>query len=161
MFGDAQLAEFSESIIRKLRTNPAVVRAKTILMYYSLYDEVDTHTFIDHLAQQGKEVLLPVVVSNTEMELRRYTGTHDLRNGFFDIMEPVGDLFTDYDKIDVAVVPGMAFDSLGNRLGRGKGYYDRLLPQLTNTYKIGVCFPFQRVPAVPADKHDVRMDEII
>lgn len=59
------------------------------------------------------------------------------------------------------MVPGMAFDADGNRLGRGKGYYDRFLALVPDAYKIGVCFPFQKFPAVPVDDNDVKMDIII
>ena len=76
-------------------------------------------------------------------------------------MEPVGRLFNDYPSVDVAVVPGMAFDSRCNRLGRGKGYYDRMLPKLSNAYKIGMCFDFQKLPGIPADDHDIKVDEVI
>ena len=63
--------------------------------------------------------------------------------------------------IELVVVPGMAFDKQGHRLGRGKGYYDRLLPKLTNAYKLGVCFPYQYIEEVPTDEHDIRMDEVL
>ncbi len=83
-------------------------------------------------------------------------------------MEPVGEAFTDYEKIDVALVPGMAFDAAGHRLGRGKGYYDRFLSSHLSSLNshpspllIGVCFPFQRVAEVPSEEHDVLMDEVI
>ena len=69
--------------------------------------------------------------------------------------------FTDYAAIDFIVVPGVAFDAKGNRLGRGKGYYDRLLPRIPSAYKAGICFPFQLVEEVPAESFDVRMDIII
>ena len=77
-------------------------------------------------------------------------------------MEPSGGNFTDYAAIDLAIIPGMAFGSKGHRLGRGKGYYDRLLSQLTpKTIKIGLCFPWQRVDYVPTDENDVSMDYVI
>ena len=95
------------------------------------------------------------------MELRLFTGEADLRPGAFGIMEPVGQLVTDYDHIDLAVVPGMAFDACGHRLGRGKGYYDRLLPRLSHCYKIGICFDFQKVPSVPTEPTDIAMDEVL
>ena len=85
----------------------------------------------------------------------------DLQAGAFGILEPTGKLFTDYEKIDVVVVPGMAFDKEGHRLGRGKGYYDRFLAKIRNTYKIGLCFPWQLVDNVPTDEHDILMDEIM
>ena len=76
-------------------------------------------------------------------------------------MEPTGEVFTDYDAIDVAIIPGMAFDEAGHRLGRGKGYYDRFLARVPNLYKIGLCFSWQVVPHIPCDEHDIRMDRII
>lgn len=77
-----------------------------------------------------KQILLPVVTGD-DLELRVYTGPGDLATGAYGIEEPTGALFTDYDAIDFIVVPGVAFDRNGNRLGRGKGYYDRLLPPHT------------------------------
>ena len=95
------------------------------------------------------------------MELRCYEGPNDLMGGFFNIMEPVGKPFTQLESIDVAIVPGMGFDTRGNRLGRGKGYYDRFLARIPSLYKIGVCFPFQKMPGIPADDNDIMMDEVI
>jgi 5-formyltetrahydrofolate cyclo-ligase len=95
------------------------------------------------------------------MELRCYEGPQDLEGGFFNIMEPVGKAFSNYEEIDVAVIPGMAFDGRCNRLGRGRGYYDRLLPKLPQAYKIGICFDFQKLPGIPADEHDIKVDEIV
>lgn len=96
------------------------------------------------------------------METRLYETEKDLVEGAFNIMEPQGPLFTDYGKIDVVVVPGMAFDKKGNRLGRGKGYYDRFLSQLPPyIYKIGVCFDFQKFDNIPAEETDVRMDCVV
>ena len=140
---------------------PHLANADTLLIYSALPDEVPTQSLIDELVAQGKTVLLPRVVNDTDMELRQYTGTQDLQVGAFGILEPTGELFTDYEKIDVAVIPGMAFDKEGHRLGRGKGYYDRFLRLLSNTYKIGICFSWQLVDEVPTDEHDILMDEIM
>ena len=140
---------------------PAVQSARTVLLYSALPDEVPTQQLIDQLVAQGKTVLLPRVVSDTDMELRRYTGRHDLQAGAFGIMEPTGALFTDYAAIDVAIVPGMAFDAAGHRLGRGKGYYDRFLSRIPQVYKIGLCFSWQIVGEVPCDAHDIVMDQVL
>jgi 5-formyltetrahydrofolate cyclo-ligase len=161
MFSVEQLQNMSEDIIRRLMAHPRIKNANTILMYYSLDDEVNTHAAVDQLVSQGKHVLLPAVISDTEMELRCYEGPKDLEGGFFNIMEPVGKAFSNYEEIDVAVVPGMAFDGRCNRLGRGRGYYDRLLPKLPQAYKIGICFDFQKLPGIPADEHDIKVDEIV
>jgi 5-formyltetrahydrofolate cyclo-ligase len=95
------------------------------------------------------------------MELHRYESSADLREGAFHIMEPVGAPFTDYDQIAVALIPGVAFDAEGHRLGRGKGYYDRFLQSLPSLKKIGVCFDFQKVESVPAEAHDVVVDIVV
>lgn len=132
-----------------------------IMLYSALADEVPTQELMDALAAQGKMVLLPRVVNSTDMELRCYTCRHDLQAGAFGILEPTGQLFTDYDAISVAIVPGMAFDGEGHRLGRGKGYYDRFLTRLPSAYKVGLCFSWQLVDRVPSDVHDMVMDKVL
>ena len=132
----------SAEILAALEAHPAFRAAHIVLLYYSLKDEVDTHEFVRKWSRE-KRILLPVVVGD-DLELRVYTG----------------ELFTDYTTIDFVAVPGVAFDNAGNRLGRGKGYYDRLLPRLT-AFKAGICFPFQLVEEVPAEPFDIRMDTII
>lgn len=159
-FSQQQLAEFSLAVIRRLETEPHFAKAKTVMLYCSLPDEVDTMPLLRNTI--GKTILLPKVTSDTTMEIRLYESEKDLAEGAFHIMEPRGPLFTDYGKIDVAVVPGMAFDEKGNRLGRGKGYYDRFLSQLPPCiYKIGVCFDFQKFDAIPSEATDVTMDLIL
>lgn len=149
----------SAEILAALEAHPAFRAAHTVLLYHSLKDEVDTHDFIRKWSGE-KQILLPVVVGD-DLELRIYTCPEDLAVGAYGIEEPTGEVFTDYDTIDFIAVPGVAFDRNGNRLGRGKGYYDRLLPRITTAYKAGICFPFQIVEEVPAEPLDIRMDEII
>ena len=160
-FSQQQLGELSLAVIHRLMAHPRVEQAATILLYYSLPDEVDTHQAVYLLSRRGKRVVLPAVTGEGTMELRLFTGSADLRPGAFGIMEPVGQVVTDYNHIDLAVVPGMAFDGQGHRLGRGKGYYDRLLPRLSHCYKIGMCFDFQKVPSVPTEPTDIAMDEVL
>ena len=66
-----------------------------------------------------------------------------------------------YDEIQLAIIPGMAFDRAWHRLGRGKGYYDRLLPKLKKAHLLGICFPFQLLDEVPTEPHDVKMQEVL
>lgn len=157
-FTSQQLAQLSFPVLDRLR--PLLREARVVLAYYSLPDEVDTHVLIDELVAEGKTVLLPKVLDDTTMELRRYTGPQDLCEGAYHVMEPVGMPFTDLTQIDVALIPGIAFDAQGHRLGRGKGYYDRFL-SLVNTQTIGVCFDFQKVAEVPVDAHDVAVDKVV
>lgn len=138
--------------------------ARTILCYASLSDEVPTLRLIQQMAESGRQVILPTVVSPTELQLRLYTGPEDLEiRGRYHIPEPTGPLFEDYAAIDLALIPGMAFDSTGNRLGRGKGYYDRLLthPAFRTIHKVGICFDFQCIDRVPTAPHDCPMDSVL
>ena len=105
--------------------------------------------------------LLPVVISDTEMELRLYRNPNSFETSSYGILEPIGEAFTDFSSIEFALIPGMAFDKERNRLGRGKGYYDRFLPLLTNAYKVGICFPFQFLPHIPTEETDIKVDECI
>lgn len=161
MYSAPQLQAMSAEVVARLMALPQMAAAKTVMLYYSLPDEVSTHELADRLVERGKVVVLPVVTGPTEMELRRYRSADDLSMGAFGIMEPTGEPFTSLAEIDLAVVPGMAFDTRGNRLGRGKGYYDRFLSQLPQATMVGLCFPFQKFPGVPTDENDVRMDLVI
>lgn len=159
-FSQQQLAEFSLAIIERLKADSHFANAKTVVLYCSLPDEVDTMPLLR--GTTDKTILLPKVTGDTTMQIRIFKSEKDLAVGAFNIMEPQGPVFTDYDTIDVVVVPGMAFDNKGNRLGRGKGYYDRFLSTLPSyIYKIGVCFDFQKFDNIPSDSNDVRMDIVI
>ena len=152
----AQLAAMSEEICSRVLASAWWQEASTLLLYYPLADEVDVRTLIREAFGGGKHVLLPVCVGD-ELELRIYEGESSLAKGSFGIMEPTGRLFAPehYPDIQLAIIPGMAFDKTGHRLGRGKGYYDRLLPKLTKARRQGICFPFQLLDEVPADTHDI------
>lgn len=148
----------SRRICEAVMAHPRWQQAQTVLLYHALPDEVDTLL----LLQSGKQILLPVVVGS-ELELRAYDANRLTEGIYRGILEPTSSspLVTDYTSIDLAIVPGMAFDPLGHRLGRGKGYYDRLLVQCPSLYKIGICFDYQLVETVPSEQHDIVMDTVI
>lgn len=152
------LSAASERLFAHLEQSPRFQAARTVLCYYSLPDEVRTHTFVERW-KDAKRILLPVVVGD-DLELRCYTGRQDLAVGAYHIEEPTGALFTDYASIDLALVPGVSFDKEGNRLGRGKGFYDRLLPKLSS-YNIGICYDFQVSPHVPCEPFDRKMHAVL
>ena len=158
-----QLAALSDEVTDRLLWDAHLRQAETVLAYHALADEVNTERLLEWLLAEGKTVLLPRVTGEESMELCRYTGPQDLLPGFFSISEPTGEPYppSSYSDIDLAIIPGMAFDLQGNRLGRGKGYYDRLLPQLSRAWRIGLCFPFQKLPGIPADAHDIKMHHVI
>lgn len=156
-FSESELKSLSSTIMEKLEDNVVLKCAKTVLLYYSLPDEVFTHDFVEKWSKE-KTILLPVVKGD-ELEIRVYTGRECMQKGSFNIDEPQGEAYNDLTSIDAAVIPGVSFDRHGNRLGRGKGYYDRFLKKL-NTFKIGVCFGFQLSEEIPHSEHDVEMDEV-
>jgi 5-formyltetrahydrofolate cyclo-ligase len=158
-FTPQQLEELSLPIMDRLRQRLNDVQ--TIAAYYPLPDEVDIRPLLEEWIAEGKIVFLPKVTGDDTMELRRYTGRDDLQEGSFHILEPEGEQFADDVSIDVMLVPGVAFDAVGHRLGRGKGYYDRFLATQPEMYKIGVCFDFQKVDVVPVDAYDIPVDEVI
>lgn len=165
-FCQEQLELFSAEICSKLLSDSAIADAKVVLAYYALPDEVSMKQLICSLVDAGKLVLLPEVVSETDMVLREYHSDSDLKVGAYGILEPTGKVFSKYELIDLALVPGMAFDKDGHRLGRGKGYYDRFFSKIQKKaghvpYSIGVCFPFQLVDSVPTDKHDFAVDRVV
>lgn len=134
-------------------------KAKIVLAYWSMEDEVYTHDFVCKWAGR-KTVLLPCVKGD-ELEIRYFDGKEQLQPGEgYAIPEPVGQLFADWNEIDVILVPGVAFDRELNRLGRGKGYYDKVLSR-TQACKLGICFDFQFLEKVPTEIHDIKMTQVI
>jgi len=162
-YSSSKIEELSLSVLSHLEEDEHIQNAHIILMYHSLPDEVNTHNYIDHLLAQGKKILLPEVIDGENMRLREYTGRQDLKEGAFHIMEPIGKLCpqVQYQEIDLAIIPGMGFDPKGNRLGRGKGYYDRFLRCIPQVYKIGICFPFQMIENIPTVETDIPVDQVI
>ncbi|MDR1755402.1 MAG: 5-formyltetrahydrofolate cyclo-ligase [Culturomica sp.] len=149
----------SEAVWSELEQTEAFAKARVILTYWSMEDEVRTHDFISRWA--GKKCFLLPCVKGDTLELRRFDGREKLSPGeSFAIPEPAGRLWEEPSAIDLIIVPGVAFDKKGNRLGRGKGYYDRILKTST-AYKIGVCFSFQLWGSVPVEAHDIPMDYVI
>ena len=170
-FTPQQLEELSLPIIDRLK--PRLADAKIILAYYSLPDEVCTHRLLNELVADSKTVLLPKVIGEGQMEWHVYISESELKQGSFGIGESEGDIFpeTKFTEVGkglspssagmIALIPGLAFDVEGHRLGRGRGYYDRFLATHPYIYKIGVCFDFQKVAEVPTDEHDIPVDEVI
>lgn len=158
-----ELARMSAEAVQRLLAHPAIHEARTVMAYASLPDEVDTHALIERLTDMGKRVVLPRVTDDRNMELRIYTSPADMTEGAYHIMEPTGALFTAYDEIDAAIIPAMAFDHEGHRLGRGRGYYDRFLAEsgLSTATLIGLCFPFQLIDSVPCEPHDIKVDCVV
>lgn len=150
----------SESIMRQVEQLSEFQKARTLLLYWSMDDEVQTHDFVNRWYKE-KCVLLPCV-DGDDLRLRRYTGSECMQAGEqFGIGEPTGPEFTNLDTIEMIVVPGVAFDKQNNRMGRGRGFYDRLLKTTPNACKVGVAFDFQMFVSIPVEPFDVPMNIVI
>ena len=150
----------SEAVMRQVEQLPEFRKARVVLMYWSMGDEVQTHAFVERWYKE-KTLLLPCVQGD-DLVLRQYTGPECLVAGEqFGIGEPTGPVWTDLDAVELIVVPGVAFDRQGNRMGRGRGFYDRLLKSTPHAVKMGVAYGFQMLDTIPMDAFDVPMNLVI
>ena len=158
-----QLRTHSQRVYQRLLTLPAWKRAGVVLLFAPLPEEPDIWPLLSEAIAAGKTVALPAFVSGTSVYTARQIiePSRDLVQGRFGIREPApGCPEVALNRLDLALVPGVAFDTRGGRLGRGKGFYDRLLPAV-NGLKCGVAFDDQIVDAVPVGPMDVRLNCIL
>lgn len=157
MMSDMEKVCAAEEVFSRLEETAAFQMAEHILMYHSLPDELSTHAFLRKW-NRIKKFYLPRV-NGVNLEILPYDESR-LELGSFHIEEPTGSDTVDPDEIELIVIPAVAYDRSGNRLGRGKGFYDRLLAT-TSATKIGVGYEFQLVDSLPAEPHDVPVDIIV
>lgn len=152
-------------LIEKSLTNHSRYRqAKNILFYVSFGNEVHTHQLIQQALENGRTIFVPISdVTTRTLHIAQLTSWDDLAPGAYGILEPKKDKqrFVSLDKIDLIIVPAVAFDGKGNRLGHGKGYYDWIISQIPNVYSIGLAFGFQLVDKIPVEPKDRNVDLII
>lgn len=147
----------SAIIMSKAEQLKEFTEASTVLLYYSLPDEVQTEQFLKKWCM-SKRLVLPVVVGEN-LILKEYK-PNEIAVGYKTILEPKDTPVVLPQEIDLAFVPGVAFDKSNNRLGRGKGFYDRLLPDL-QCQVYGLAFPFQIVDSVPTEQFDRKLNGVI
>ena len=146
-------------VFNTIKAIPVWQRAQHILCYWSLPDELPTHESVNNWLADGKNIYLPRVKGD-DLEIVPYHGPESLDdNNKFHIGEPVGDA-VDPSCLELIIVPAVALDQKRNRLGRGKGYYDRLL-SVTDCPTIGVACEFQLVDEVPVEPHDRPLDCVV
>lgn len=153
-------AHASARLVTRLGRLPELRRARTVLLYAATGHEADPAGLLPTLRARDVRTLFPRVRGD-HLELVDASDLRMLQLGYRGIAEPVG-VAIDPAVVDLAVIPGVAFDLLGDRLGQGGGHYDRLLEALPPaTTRVGVCFACQVVPRVPREDHDARMDFIV
>ena len=147
----------SALILSQLKKMTVFQEAKTVLLYYPKNNEVDVLPLFKRY-KRDKVLLLPVT-HRRGMTANPYEGNDKMHRGKVGIPEPTTPPYE--GEIDLIIVPAVAFDKQGNRLGRGGGYYDRFLKKQSHATFIGVGYDFQLVDEVPVRKHDQKMHRII
>jgi 5-formyltetrahydrofolate cyclo-ligase len=153
----------SKVIAEKLFRLDRIKKAKTIMFYVNLADEVSTEEMIEKALLLGKTVVIPKCVKRTRKLIPYKLGcSKHLIIGPYGVREPVSRVRVPLFKLDAVIVPGLAFDKKGNRLGRGKGYYDRFLSRLPKkTYRLGLAFRQQILSSLPLAPHDRAVDKVL
>lgn len=151
-----EIAKRSKSIQEFVINNNEFQSAKVVGAYFAFGSEVATELIIERAKMLGKKIALPRVEED-KITFYELSSTKSLIRGRFGIMEPPP--YGHMDEIDLLVVPGIAFDIKGNRLGYGKGFYDRLLSG-KRTFSIGLAYSFQLLENLSHDRYDKRLDAI-
>ncbi len=158
LLSEADRLTAAASAFARLEETAAFMLAENVLMYHSLPDELSTLDFLRKWSGR-KHFFLPRV-NGLNLEILPYEETN-LALGAFHIEEPTGNNTADIESIELIVVPGVAFDRNGNRIGRGKGYYDRLLKSSKAT-TVGIGYDFQfMLDDIPVEEHDIPLDIVI
>ncbi len=157
MLSEEEKLSAAEQVFARLEQTAAFLMADHILMYHSLPDELQTQRFLAKWSDR-KHFYLPRV-NGVNLEILPFDQSR-LELGSFHIEEPTGDDTVEPEQIEMVVVPAVAYDRRGNRLGRGKGFYDRFLAN-TRATKVGVGYEFQLFDELPAEPHDIPMDIVI
>lgn len=140
---------------------PEFARAQTIVAYSAMRKELDPAELLAHAASLGKRIGLPRV-DDERLQLHVHTPGEELEESGFGMLEPLAHTARiDAAEVDLIIVPALALDGAGQRLGYGRGFYDRLLPTLPRAFRVGVAYAFQVVPEIPAAAHDVPMQCVI
>ena len=154
----------AESVILESLINWKVFKkAGVIHAFISMPDEPDTRPIIEHCWSSGKKIAVPVVLPDTfdlfHSEIKSFD---DLASGINETQEPSPErrIKMNPESFDLVIVPGVAFDTQGGRLGHGKGYYDRFL-EGTSAFRLALAFECQLLETVPTELHDVPMNAIL
>lgn len=156
----ASYAKKCTEIQKRLEALPQWQNARTLLLYVSTEEEVDTRRLIHDALDKNRHIFVPKMNGDT-LVICPLRDWDDLKPGGFGIMEPCEILEEAHpEAMDLILVPGIAFDHQGHRLGFGRGFYDKLLKR-TKGYKVGLAFHEQMVEKLPIEEHDVPLDLII
>lgn len=159
---EAEKNSASAAVCARLLALPSYARARRIMAFLNMPDEVSLDALISQAVRDGKEVYVPVCVNRTQIEAARLERLDQAVIGAYQIRTaPEGSPRVAAADLDVIFVPGLAFDEKGGRLGHGAAYYDRFLIEKGAAEAIAVAWDIQVVPDVPVEAHDVLMTEVV
>lgn len=156
--------QFSDAIQARVMSLGSFDKARHVMVYMSFSNEVETEKLIKTAAKMNKNIYLPRVKDGVIMEAIPYhQQVHNLVKSQFGVLEPPPDHRpADPSVLDLVIIPGLAFDPSGNRIGFGKGYYDRFLRLLrTDCAKVAVAYDFQVLECIPHDDFDTKIEMIV
>lgn len=153
----------SNAVARNVLALPEWQAAKTVSLYIAMREELDLSLLIDDAVTSKKTVALPRVDDDTDtLHLHAWTRGGALRASAFGVEEPEAHAPTVPDsEVDLVIVPALAFDETGQRIGYGAGYYDGLLPRLSSARSVGVAFDFQLIAEVPVEPNDMPVHVVV
>lgn len=153
----------NEKVLQRFFELSMIKQARKIMIYYSIEREVATIPMIERLLQQDKQVYLPICRADKDLDAGLITGLEGLVERKFKLKEPApGGIILSPEELEVIVIPGLAFDRKGYRLGHGVGYYDRFLVKThPKSRKIGLAYDFQVISQLPADGYDIPVNGIL
>ncbi len=144
---------------QRLSVQSCFKAAQSVAMYSPVRGEIDTLELLELALGLGKKVFFPKV-SGSDLQFFQIETTQDMLPGAFGVLEPASSAAAATQAFDLMIVPGIAFDLAGNRLGYGKGYYDRWLATRRPLVTVGLAFELQIVRNLPAETHDQQLDFI-
>ena len=156
--------KYDEIIFKKLRERSEYINSKNIFIYLGYGSEIDTISLVKDMFLDGKNVCIPKTnIEDRTMEAVIIRDLDNLEEDKYGILEPKSNYeVIDKQDIDLVVMPGVAFDNDGGRLGYGGGYYDKFLMDCSeDKYKIALAYDFQVIESVPKEEHDILVNCII
>ena len=157
---EGQIAEKSAALAEQFFASPLYRAAKTIYGYLPYNQEVRTVPMLERALADGKQVAVPKVYGE-EMRFILLTDLTAVECGYAGIPEPIADAPIAQDPTALVLMPGLAFDPQGNRMGYGGGFYDRFLEQERSHPTLALCYDFQMLPHLETEEHDIPVDVVL
>ena len=157
---EAQIREKSENLTRLFLASEEYRTARSIYGYLPYNQEVRTVPLLEHALREGKRVAVPKCYGD-EMRFIWMEDLSQVEKGYAGIPEPIADGPIADDETALVLMPGMAFDKEGHRIGYGGGFYDKFLSAEPNHPTLALCYEFQMLPSLETEEHDIPVDFVI